>query len=66
MRSEPLGAGKSEEFRRRFKAMLRAAEREADRNGTAAAERVLAEVDVVIQRATCRGQRAFDQQKSRP
>ena len=38
----------TEDFRRRFKTMLRATEREADREGTFTAKRVLAEADAVI------------------
>ena len=38
----------AEDFRRRFKAMLRATEREADREGTVTAKRVLAEADAII------------------
>jgi antitoxin ParD1/3/4 len=38
----------AEDFRRRFKTMLRATEREADREGTFTAKRVLAEADAII------------------
>jgi antitoxin ParD1/3/4 len=38
----------AEDFRRRFKIMLRATEREADREGTFTTKRVLAEADAVI------------------
>jgi len=46
--SELSAASEAEAFRRRFKTMLRAAEREADRRGTLAAKRVLAEADTMI------------------
>ena len=48
VRSEPSAIGKAAEVRRRFKAVLRAVEREADRKGTVTVERVLAEADALI------------------
>ena len=38
----------AEDFRRRFKTMLRETEREADRKGIFTAKRVLAEADAII------------------